>query len=53
MTDKATAEDGHRYQLWLASIGMTVPTVNVSATACGSSSRCFFRTGHGQSGRGS
>jgi integrase/recombinase XerD len=31
--DKATAEDAHRYQLWLASIGTTVPTVNVSATA--------------------
>ena len=27
--DKATAEDVHRYQLWLASIGTTVPTVNV------------------------
>src|ERR1700740_789943 len=31
--DKATAEDVHRYQLRLASIGTTVPTVNVSATA--------------------
>jgi integrase/recombinase XerD len=31
--DKASAEDVHRYQLWLASIGTTVPTVNVSATA--------------------
>ena len=31
--DKAIAEDVHRYQLWLASIGTTVPTVNVSATA--------------------
>ena len=31
--DKATAEDVHRYQLWLASIGTTVPTVNISATA--------------------
>src|SRR5262249_720010 len=31
--DKATAEDVHRYQLWLASIGTTGPTVNVSATA--------------------
>src|SRR3974390_3136365 len=31
--DKATTEDVHRYQLWLASIGKTVPTVNVSATA--------------------
>ena len=30
--DKATAEDIHCYQLWLASIGTTVPTVNVSAT---------------------
>ena len=39
MTDKATAEDVHRYQLWLASIGATVPTVNVSATAL----RFFFR----------
>jgi integrase/recombinase XerD len=37
--DKATAEDVHRYQLWLASIGTTVPTVNVSATAL----RFFFR----------
>jgi integrase/recombinase XerD len=31
--DKTTAKDLHRYQLWLASIGTTVPTVNVSATA--------------------
>ena len=37
--DKATAEGVHRYQLWLASIGTTVPTVNVSATAL----RFFFR----------
>src|SRR6185369_17852722 len=37
--DKATTEDVHRYQLWLASIGITVPTVNVSATAL----RFFFR----------
>src|SRR5207253_1177915 len=37
--DKATAEDVHRYQLWLASIGTTVPTVNVSATAL----RFFFK----------
>jgi integrase/recombinase XerD len=37
--DKATAEDIHRYQLWLASIGTTVPTVNVSATAL----RFFFK----------
>ena len=37
--DKATAEDVHRYQLWLASIGTTAPTVNVSATAL----RFFFR----------
>ena len=37
--DKATAEDVHRYQLWLASIGATVPTVNVSATAL----RFFFK----------
>jgi integrase/recombinase XerD len=36
--DKATGEDVHRYQLWLASIGTTVPTVNVSATAL----RFFF-----------
>jgi integrase/recombinase XerD len=35
----ATAEDVHRYQLWLASIGTTVPTVNVSATAL----RFFFK----------
>jgi integrase/recombinase XerD len=27
--DKATAEDVHRYQLWLASIGTTVPTVTL------------------------
>ena len=31
--DKATTEDVHRYQLWLASIGTTVPTVNAGATA--------------------
>ena len=37
--DKATAEDVHRYQLWLASIGTTVPTTNVSATAL----RFFFK----------
>jgi site-specific recombinase XerD len=37
--DKATTEDIHRYQLWLASIGTTVPTVNVSATAL----RFFFK----------
>jgi integrase/recombinase XerD len=37
--DKATAEDVHRYQLWLGSIGTTVPTVNVSATAL----RFFFK----------
>src|SRR5947208_3625934 len=37
--DKATAEDVHRYQVWLASIGTTVPTVNVSATAL----RFFFK----------
>ena len=37
--DKATAEDVHRYQLWLASIGATVPTVNASASAL----RFFFR----------
>ena len=37
--DKATTEDVHRYQLWLASIGTTIPTVNVSATAL----RFFFR----------
>ena len=30
--DKATVEDVHRYQLWLASIGTTVGTANVSAT---------------------
>ena len=28
--DKATAEDVHRYQLWLASIGTSVGTANVS-----------------------
>src|ERR1700757_5203001 len=37
--DKATPQDVHRYQLWLASTGTTVPTVNVSATAL----RFFFR----------
>src|SRR3974390_51780 len=37
--DKATTEDVHRYQLWLASIGTTVPTVKVSATAL----RFFFK----------
>ena len=37
--DKATAEDVHCYQLWLASIGTTVPTINVSATAL----RFFFK----------
>ena len=37
--DKATTEDVHRYQLWLASSGTTVPTVNVSATAL----RFFFK----------
>src|ERR1700747_467623 len=36
--DKATAEDVHRYQLWLASIGTTGPTVNGSAPAM----RVFF-----------
>src|SRR5437773_6682709 len=36
--DKATTEDVHRYQLWLASIG-TVPTANVAATAL----RFFFK----------
>jgi integrase/recombinase XerD len=37
--DKATAGDVHRYQLWLASIGASVGTANVSATAL----RFFFR----------
>jgi site-specific recombinase XerD len=37
--DKATAKDVRRYQLWLASIGTTAPTANVSATAL----RFFFR----------
>jgi site-specific recombinase XerD len=37
--DKATAEDVRRYQLRLASIGTTVPTVNISATAL----RFFFK----------
>src|ERR1700747_2984298 len=37
--DKATAEDVHRYQLWLGSIGTTVPTGNASATA----RRFFFK----------
>ena len=31
--DKATAQDVHRYQLWLASSGTSVGTANVSATA--------------------
>src|SRR5206468_9598485 len=31
--DKATTEDVHRYQLWLASIGTTVPSVNAGASA--------------------
>src|SRR5438034_5887586 len=37
--DKATAEDVHRYQLWLASIGTSVGTANVSATSL----RFFFK----------
>src|SRR5438105_12049475 len=37
--DKATAEDVHRYQFWLASIGTSVGTANVSATAL----RFFFK----------
>src|SRR5215831_12198470 len=37
--DKATAKDVHRYQLWLASIGTSVGTANVSATAL----RFFFK----------
>ena len=37
--ETATTEDIHRFQLWLASIGATVPTVNVSATAL----RFFFK----------
>jgi Phage integrase, N-terminal SAM-like domain/Phage integrase family len=37
--DKATAEDVHRYQVWLASIGTSVGTANVSATAL----RFFFK----------
>src|SRR6516225_6277356 len=37
--DKATTEDVRRYQVWLASIGTTVGTVNVSATAL----RFFFK----------
>ena len=37
--DKATPEDVHRYQLWLASIGRSVGTANVSATAL----RFFFK----------
>ena len=36
---KATAEDVHRYQLRLASIGTTVPTVNANASAL----RFFFK----------
>jgi integrase/recombinase XerD len=37
--DKASAEDVHRYQLRLASIGTTVPTVNANASAL----RFFFK----------
>jgi site-specific recombinase XerD len=37
--DKASTEDVHRYQLQLASIGTTVPTVNSSASAL----RFFFK----------
>ena len=37
--DRATAEDVHRYQLRLASIGTTVPTVNAGASAL----RFFFK----------
>ena len=37
--DKATTEDVHRYQLWLASIGTTVGTVNAGASAL----RFFFK----------
>ena len=37
--DKATAEDVHRYQLWLVSIGTSVGTANVAPLPCGSSSR--------------
>src|ERR1700694_2656413 len=37
--DKATAEDVHRYQLWLASIGTTGPTLKVRAPAL----RFFFK----------
>ena len=37
--DKATAEDVHRYQLWLASIGTTAAPANVAATAL----RFFFK----------
>jgi integrase/recombinase XerD len=37
--DKATAEDVRRYQLRLASIGTTVPTLNAGASAL----RFFFR----------
>src|SRR6201985_162985 len=37
--DKATTEDVHRYQLWLASIGTTVGTANVSAPSL----RFFFK----------
>jgi integrase/recombinase XerD len=37
--EKATPEDVHRYQLWLASIGASAGTANVSATAL----RFFFK----------
>jgi integrase/recombinase XerD len=37
--DKASAEDVHRYQLHLASVGTTVPTLNAGASAL----RFFFK----------
>ena len=37
--DKTTAEDVHRYQLHLGSIGTTIPTVNAGASAL----RFFFK----------
>jgi len=37
--DKVTAEDAHRYQLWLASIGATYRPSTPGPVLCGSSSR--------------
>ena len=44
--DKATAEDIHRYQLWLASIGTRVGTANVRRHCPG-----VFLQGHAETAR--